>query len=254
MFYSIITLIHIIQGKESPTQNISNEIDPFEESVVNAMLRIVDEKFDSLSTRMTSMERALTSLQYYNLRQFRTVNTHLHALDTLLQSIHGRVGQQDLNSKEMATSVSLLKREIKNMELLNNNAFGNIEISLENVNKDVAAKFEAVQSSIEIAINNTGTGSGIRTDKLSTSDSSNEHSVCLNVVSRVEEKVDNLSNFTLRAFENLTSELTREDGNRTEKRMLMRSLIEVNDNVQQSIAFYRHTGDLVGECKHFLAS
>ncbi|KAK3092335.1 hypothetical protein FSP39_001454 [Pinctada imbricata] len=243
----LLTIISYVHGQSLQTHNITNEIDSFEESVVTAMLRIVDEKFDSLSTRMTSLERALTSLQYYNLRQFRIVNTHLHALDTLLQAIHGRVGQQDVTNKELATSVSLLKREMKNMGLQNKESFDNIETDIVHLNKDLTQKISFAEESVINFMNKTNGGYVPSYDfsPILNDEKENKTVEYLNTLNRIEDKVDNLSNFTAQVFQNLTTETNTENENKTERNILMKSLIELNGNVRESIAFYRHTGDLV---------
>ena len=63
----------------------------FENNVLSSILRIVDHKFDTLSTRLTTMERAINGLQFYNIRQFRSVSTKIQSTTGILERLGAQV-------------------------------------------------------------------------------------------------------------------------------------------------------------------
>ncbi|XP_062588423.1 uncharacterized protein LOC134250087 [Saccostrea cucullata] len=264
--YSIINIFFLVLltpviGQFSVSSNVTSDLDPIEESIVNSILRTVGEKFESLSTRMSSMERGLNTLQYYNLRQFRTVNTHLHTLDNLLQNMHARVEQQEVSDRELATSVMLLKREIKNMEMTNKGSFDRIEEQMLTMSRGVHQNIGNVQKSIINALNETVSQQGEVANVLReivVSERDRTKQICSDSLLKVETRIDNfqnltmnkiayLENVTLNAIDNMnvTLDSVNVDINATARRLLEERLQEFNDNVLDSIRFYRHTGDLV---------
>ncbi|XP_048755165.1 uncharacterized protein LOC125666091 [Ostrea edulis] len=256
-----LTTMHSVFCQLSPGSNSTTDIDPLEESIVKSILRTVDEKFESLSTRMISMERGISTLQYYNLRQFRTVNTHLHTLDNLLQNMHSRIEQQDVSNQEIATSVMLLKREVKNMEMMSKESFNKMDGHLVTMTRNVNKRIGHVQQSVINALNDTGVqqnevASALREIVVSERDRTKQ--ICSESLLKVETRIDNLQNMTMSKIEylegvtmnavsnmNLTFDPVNIDINATARKLLEDRLQEFNANVLDSIKFYRHTGDLV---------
>ena len=243
------------------SSNVTSDIDPLEESLLNSILRTVDEKFQSLSTRMNTMERGMNTLQYYNLRQFRTVNTHLHALDNLLQNIHTRLEQQDIGTRELASSLMLMKREVKNAAMMSQESFDKMEERMDRMSEEIGLKVSHVEKTIVSALNETA----IQQDEVASvlreivvSERDRTKQICSESLSKVQTRIDDLENMTISKIAtlenvtmnvignmNVTLDPTSMDINATTRRLLEERLQEFNDNVLDSIRFYRHTGDLV---------
>ena len=61
--------------------------DSLEDTVFADMLRIVDDKFDSLSARISILERSINSLNFYNVRQFRHIHESLDQSNDLSSDV-----------------------------------------------------------------------------------------------------------------------------------------------------------------------
>lgn len=97
----------------SPDQAISAESIgiEFEDSIIRSMLQIVDVKFNTLSTRMLSLERGINSLQVYLSRQFRHVTKNLQAVNIVMNSLHAEVSHVDMETRSVRNSIFALNKE-----------------------------------------------------------------------------------------------------------------------------------------------
>ncbi|XP_033761451.1 uncharacterized protein LOC117343222 [Pecten maximus] len=260
-FCVICLTLHFIKCLPAEDNDTNNDAvtpsvaGPFDEALVTSILKIVDVKFESISTRIGSMERAMNSLQYYNLRQFRVVNTHLRALDTIMQATHSQMGEIDIESKETKISIDMLKKELKNMEKVQNAMFDSMEKHFEKSDFSTGEKFASLQESADIILNTALQN----TEKISQDKNINLGPLIESLVSvlndsnrstnerltSLEEKVDTNHNITMSKLEGVEVEIANSTNNKTEERSLLETLIDLNDNVLRSIDFYRHTGDLV---------
>lgn len=228
---------------------------PFDEALVTSILKIVDVKFESISTRIGSMERAMNSLQYYNLRQFRVVNTHLRALDTIMQATHSQMGEIDIESKETKISIDMLKKELKNMEKVQHAMFDSMELHFEKSDIRTSEQIAILQESVDLVLNSTLENSQkISEDKNinlsplieSLASAFNDSNKLTNErLSSLEEKMDDNHNLTMSKLDGFGIEIANSTSNKTEERSLLETLVDLNDNVLRSIDFYRHTGDLI---------
>jgi flagellar biosynthesis/type III secretory pathway chaperone len=101
-----------VQAQLGETSRQSTSMTSFQQldrTVVDSVLKIVDDKFDSLSERISSLERAVNGLQYYNVRQFKVVNTNLNTVDKTLQFMNSQVGLMDVENKGLKISMDLVK-------------------------------------------------------------------------------------------------------------------------------------------------
>lgn len=251
----------LVYGQLSTNFNLTADMDPLEESILNSILRSVDEKFESLSTRMNTMERGMNTLQYYNLRQFRTVNTHLHTVDNLLQNLGTRLEQQDIGNGELATSLLLIKREVKNAAMMNQESFDKMAERMGSMSHELGLKVALVEKSIIKAMNDTA----IQQDEVASvlreivvSERDRTKQICSESLAKVQTRIDDFENMTINRMAilenatmsvisniNVTVDPASVDINATARRLLEERLQEFNDNVLDSIRFYRHTGDLV---------
>lgn len=257
----VFSITITVSGQLTTNFNLTADMDPLEESILTSILRSVDEKFESLSTRINTMERGLNTLQYYNLRQFRTVNTHLHTVDNLLQNLGTRLEQQDIGNGELATSLLLIKREVKNAAMMNQESFDKMAERMGSMSHELGLKVALVEKSIIKAMNDTA----IQQDEVASvlreivvSERDRTKQICSESLAKVQTRIDDLENMTINKianFENATMSVISNmnvtidpvnvDINATARRLLEERLQEFNDNVLDSIRFYRHTGDLV---------
>lgn len=257
----VLSITTSVYGQLSTNFNLTADMDPLEESILNSILRSVDEKFESLSTRMNTMERGMNTLQYYNLRQFRTVNTHLHTVDNLLQNLGTRLEQQDIGNGELATSLLLIKREVKNAAMMNQESFDKMAERMGSMSHELGLKVALVEKSIIKAMNDTA----IQQDEVASvlreivvSERDRTKQICSESLAKVQTRIDDFENMTINRMAilenatmsvisniNVTVDPASVDINATARRLLEERLQEFNDNVLDSIRFYRHTGDLV---------
>lgn len=257
----VLSITTTVSGQLTTNFNLTADMDPLEESILTSILRSVDEKFESLSTRINTMERGLNTLQYYNLRQFRTVNTHLHTVDNLLQNLGTRLEQQDIGNGELATSLLLIKREVKNAAMMNQESFDKMAERMGSMSHELGMKVALVEKSIIKAMNDTA----IQQDEVASvlreivvSERDRTKQICSESLAKVQTRIDDLENMTINKIANLenatmsvisnmnvTVDPMCVDINATARRLLEERLQEFNDNVLDSIRFYRHTGDLV---------
>lgn len=261
ILFVITIIVSSVSGQPSINSNMTADLDPLEESILGSILRSVDEKFESLSIRMNTMERGLNTLQYYNLRQFRTVNTHLHTVDNLLLNLGTRLEQQDIGNGELATSLLLMKREVKNAAMMSQESFDKMAERMGSMSQELGLKVALVEKSLTKAMNDTviqqdEVASALREIVISERDRTKQ--ICTESLAKVQSRIDDLENMTINkmaTLENVTMNVISNmnvtvdpvsiDINATARRLLEERLQEFNDNVLDSIRFYRHTGDLV---------
>lgn len=94
------------------SNNIFPQKGTLEETVFAEMLRIVDQKFDSLSARMTVMERAVNSLNFYSVQQFRAITESLEISAAVTEGLRGQVSKMDADDRALKAAVSQVARDI----------------------------------------------------------------------------------------------------------------------------------------------
>ncbi|XP_045168540.2 uncharacterized protein LOC123531545 [Mercenaria mercenaria] len=131
------------------TQQKRDKIDPVDQYLLEGILDIVDEKFNTLNKRLMTLERGINNVQYYNVRSFRVVNTHLHAVDTILHTMHTQVGQSEQQNKFFEQSIAGMKNEIIDLQTMNNGMFQAIEQNLVHFHQDLGEKLSSVTERVE---------------------------------------------------------------------------------------------------------
>ena len=103
-----------VTGTESqgPADTGMPKKDTLEETVFAEMLRIVDQKFDSLSARITSLERSVGSLNFYSVRQFREITEGLALSATTTEGLRSQVSKMDADDRALKAAVSQVGRDI----------------------------------------------------------------------------------------------------------------------------------------------
>ncbi|KAH3720739.1 hypothetical protein DPMN_063643 [Dreissena polymorpha] len=109
------------------TQIPQTPLDPTDTFLLDGILDIVDAKFETLNKRLTALERGISNVQYYNVRSFRVVNTHLHAVDTILHSLHTGMSQAELRSSQLDQKVAEINVDVKNFASTNSRMFQALE-------------------------------------------------------------------------------------------------------------------------------
>lgn len=141
----------IKDGSNSGTTSGSkkNKIDTMDQYLLDGILDIVDEKFSTLNTRLMTMERGMNNLQYYNVRSFRVVNTHLHAVDTILHSLHNQLTQNENQNLLLEQAIGSVKTEIADLESMNNGVFQAIEQNIVHFHSDMQNRVNEVKQGLE---------------------------------------------------------------------------------------------------------
>ena len=140
-----------VQPSASPPKNEKKgaNIDPIDQYLLDGLLDIVDEKFATLAKRLSTLERGVHSIQYYNVRSFRVINTHLHAVDTMLHGVTRQIDQVDQNNKEFNQGLHSVKEEITDFQSLNSGMFQAIEQNLVHFHNDVKSRLDELKGDID---------------------------------------------------------------------------------------------------------
>lgn len=115
-------------GNRPIAQRLSGETEDvsFEDSVIRSMLQIVDIKFDTLSTRLLSLERGINNMQFYLSRQFNQVTKNLQAVNMVMNSLHGEVSHVDIETRTVKNSIHALSKEFLEYRNRNTGIFGEL--------------------------------------------------------------------------------------------------------------------------------
>ena len=97
---------------DGPTDTAMPKKDTLEETVFAEMLRIVDQKFDSLSARISVLERSVSSLNFFSVRQFREITENLALSTTTTENLRNQVSEMDANDRALKAAVSQVGRDI----------------------------------------------------------------------------------------------------------------------------------------------
>ncbi|XP_076094849.1 uncharacterized protein LOC143065268 [Mytilus galloprovincialis] len=214
-------------------------------TVVDSVLKIVDDKFDSLSERISSLERSVNGLQYYNVRQFKIVNSNLNSVNKVLQAMNSQVGLMDVENKGVKISVDLMKQDLKAVEKTNNLMFDAMEQNFNYLNKGFTEKLESLQSMVSVINRSSDEIAQKMQDGLPRNIIQEVREPnCSNILEKFEEKVDIVMNNTLSSLKYMQDESTNK---KTLQVMngLTETLKSLNDDVKRTMSYYYHTGDLV---------
>ncbi|KAL3832391.1 hypothetical protein ACJMK2_024039 [Sinanodonta woodiana] len=281
--------------KRSENETESNGLNPVDTFLLDSMLKIVDEKFNTLSARITTLERGISNLQYYNVRSFRVVNTHLHTIDTLLHGLHAEVIDGNSRHKDIERSVASVHKGVEDLQSLNTGMFEAMEKNLVHFQDNMNANFndfgkyiesntlavgslknatlrlwshvedlrdeakvmnkktETLQDVVtelatnisEYVISGSGDVKDLGNYQEMTVSETRMSFTCERVLEYLESKFELCANAPRNDTMNASVSKENLEELRNESGTLLRALAQVNDNILQSINYYRHTGDLV---------
>ncbi|KAK3596826.1 hypothetical protein CHS0354_015682 [Potamilus streckersoni] len=135
--------------KRSENETEAKNLNPVDTFLLDSMLKIVDEKFDTLSERISVLERGISNLQYYNVRSFRVVNTHLHTIDTLLHGLRAEIIDGNSRHQDVERSVALVHKGVEDLQSLNTGMFEAMEKNLVHFQDNMNANFNEFGKYIE---------------------------------------------------------------------------------------------------------
>lgn len=231
------------QLSETSQESGITSFQQLDRNVVDSVLKIVDDKFDSLSERISSLERAVNGLQYYNVRQFKIVNTNLNSVDKILQAMNSQVGLIDVENKGLKISMDSVKRDMKSLEKTNNLMFEAMEQNFNYLNKGFSERLESLQNMVAV-INQSSDLISQKIQESSIGVANSKEPNCSLILDKFGDKIDLVINNSISSlqYHHDTSEQQR---SAQEVKALAQSLREINDNVKRSITYYHHTGNLV---------
>ncbi|KAH9488653.1 hypothetical protein Btru_061246 [Bulinus truncatus] len=151
LFWCIAYLAVCVNGQAETTdsQPLAKKL---EETVVTDMLKIVDNKFDTLTTRITALERAVSNLQFYSIRQFRQINGRLQNSENGLEAVSKQVGQLEVDGRGMKISLSLLSRDVTELKSSSTGILGELESSVTYINENIDKQMNNVKTYIDDAV------------------------------------------------------------------------------------------------------
>ncbi|KAH3720659.1 hypothetical protein DPMN_063562 [Dreissena polymorpha] len=123
-------------------------LDPTDKYLLDGILEIVDAKFDTLHKRLMTLERGMNNLQYYNARSFRTVNTHLHAVDTIMHTLHTDVSEVKQQHVQLDKKIADIKHDVGDLASTNSGIFNAME-QHSFYYSDIQTKLDELQRSVE---------------------------------------------------------------------------------------------------------
>ena len=138
------------------TTKAKSKVDPMDQYLLDGLLQIVDAKFETINKRLMTLERGINSLQYYNVRSFRVVNTHLHAVDTILHGITSEINQVELKNRDMEQGLGGVKDELSDLQTLNTGMFQAIEQNLVYFHKDVNSQISDLKTELDVSTGQIG--------------------------------------------------------------------------------------------------
>ncbi|XP_076460467.1 uncharacterized protein LOC143293467 [Babylonia areolata] len=120
-------------SEEGPPVSAVPDEDSLEKTVFSEMLRIVDQKFDSLSARMTVLERSINSLNFYSVRQFREITESIEGSTETTERLRKQVSKLDADDRALKAAVSQVGRDINGIK----KNIGVINVGMNDVKADV---------------------------------------------------------------------------------------------------------------------
>lgn len=138
-----------VGSRGSSSRRRNDHVDSVDKYLLDGILNIVDEKFSSLNTRLMTMERGVNNLQYYSVRSFRVVNTHLHAIDTILHSMNNQLTQNENQNLLLEQAVGNIKTEMSDLQSMNSGVFQAIEQNLVHFHTDMQNRITEVKQDVE---------------------------------------------------------------------------------------------------------
>ena len=137
--------------RQRTTTKPRDTLDPMDQYLLDGLLHIVDEKFGTISKRMMALEKSISSLQYYNVRSFRVVNTHLHAVDTILHGMTTEINQVEIKSRDIEQGIGSVKNEMADLQTMNNGMFQAIEQNLVHFHDDIKSRLSEFKTDLDVS-------------------------------------------------------------------------------------------------------
>ncbi|XP_046340855.2 uncharacterized protein LOC124121822 [Haliotis rufescens] len=150
-FAVIAVIVTLTLGETTPPPPTSTvpTTDKLEEAVITSLLKIVDEKFDTLSSRIAQMERALNGLQFFNIRQFRGVTNTLQTTAALTQAMHSKLGTNDLETRTLKSTVTRIGHDMSSLKETNSKMFQQLERSIVYINRNIEKKTNELMTALD---------------------------------------------------------------------------------------------------------
>ena len=260
-------------------------LDALEDSVIRSILKLVDVKFESISSRLGSLERTISTHQYNTYQHFRLMNNYLKVLEDRSEHQYKSSAEDRMTIKGAIENV---KTEVKSMEKLQIDSRTSQNSELSDLETRLTVRLDIMQHSMGELMNfSQGRRSEMETtqsrllsdqilnvtDKLDSIGNKLESVQKDNISSvltafgdtlgkvqlngeksdrflTLERKLDDYKQQQNEIFHNITRsftmrQTTAHNESSAERQLLFHTLSELNDNVLKSTDFYRHTGDLI---------
>ncbi|RUS76380.1 hypothetical protein EGW08_015860 [Elysia chlorotica] len=140
------------QPSSDEPETVSTSPKKLEDTVVTDMLRIVDNKFDTLTTRITSLERAVSNLQFFSIRQFRGIGGALQELTKGMGSLSDQVGTLEVDGRGLKITSRLLHREVTELKRISSALSSELVSSVTELNANVEKQSSFTRTHVQDAL------------------------------------------------------------------------------------------------------
>uniref|UniRef100_A0A0B7B1Y9 SRCR domain-containing protein n=1 Tax=Arion vulgaris TaxID=1028688 RepID=A0A0B7B1Y9_9EUPU len=144
----IICTIWFASAHESEEDSKSSTA-KLEDIVFSSMLKIVDTKFDTLTTRITALETSVSSLQLYSIRHFRQISGSLHSTQNGLETIGKQVTQIEQDDRAQKPVISLLSHDVSELKKTSAELLSEFESSVFYINENLDKQGQFMKSLLE---------------------------------------------------------------------------------------------------------
>ncbi|CAG5119514.1 unnamed protein product, partial [Candidula unifasciata] len=120
-----------------------------EDSIATDMLNIVDKKFETLTTRIASLESAVNSLQYYSIRHIREMRGRLQSTDNDLETVRKQVTQLGDEQRSHNAVVSVMATDVSELKKSSADLLGEFESSVFYINENLDKQNKDLKTLLE---------------------------------------------------------------------------------------------------------
>ncbi|GFO38030.1 neurotrypsin [Plakobranchus ocellatus] len=149
----LVSLVEPISAQVDPTSEVAEPSrhtpGRLEDTVVTDMLSIVDNKFDTLTTRITALERAVSNLQFFSIRQFRQMGGFLQEVSQSVETVGEQVGKLEVDGRGLKITSSLLHREVTEMKEVTNAISDELAASVVYINKNMDKQSQFIKAVVQ---------------------------------------------------------------------------------------------------------
>lgn len=237
-----IGILYCVENGEGSNGNYYtlNNVEPvnIEDHVYTSVLQIVDQKFDSLSIRISSLERAVNGLQIFSIQQFKLISGNMGGYNRILQGMNAHMAHMNMESKTLKNGLNLLTKDVRNLKKLNSQTYEALEENLVYINQNINNQVSELRSSMlsEATFKNIIESANYQKREINSC-----NTTLIDSMMTVKRQVDKLVALSTKSkVNNSIKILTVSD-----QEDVAFALNNISQTVAEGIRFHRHTGNLL---------